>query len=109
MPIANCIVTPDCTESQGDLLELWSKESGKSVEHMTINIITRSQQLGNGYAVMANLILPSVWSNSDVSLLQVGLAKALATYFNLSLNHVHVVTQIVDSGLVVENGAEIQW
>lgn len=109
MPIANCIVTSDCRQSPGSLVELWASESGKSAEHMTVNIVTSDRQYGNQYPVMANLLLPSIWSNSDISRLQTGLAKALAKSFNVALNQVHIITNIVDSGLVVEDGQEIKW
>lgn len=109
MPIANCIVTSDCEESTSNLIELWASESGQSSEHMTINLMVSNRQLGNKYAVMATLFLPSMWSSSDISLLQLGLAKALATHFKLALSEVHVITNIVNAGLVVESGQEIKW
>lgn len=109
MPIANCIIASDVKQGLSNLVELWANESGKSSEHMTINIISSTRQFGNEYSVMANLLLPSAWSSSDVSLLQVGLAKALATHFCISISKVQIVTSIIGSGLVVENGKEIQW
>lgn len=109
MPIANCIVTSECQKSEDDLIELWASESGQSPDHMTVNILTSTDQLGNKYSVMATLFLPSLWSDSSVSSLQIGLAKALAKYFNLSLGDVHIITHIVESGLVVESGQEEKW
>ena len=109
MPIANCVITQECLQSSENLIELWSKESGISPEHMTINIVTSREQLGNKYKIMANLSLPSMWSTSDISSLQVGLAKALSNHFAVAINEVHVITNIVTSGMVVEAGQEIKW
>ncbi len=109
MPIANCVITPDCTEGTGCLIDLWAKESSLSSEHMTINFITSTKQLGNRYKIMANLILPAIWSLKDREALQVGLAVALSSYYSVALQDVHVVTQIVDSGLVVESGKTVTW
>ncbi len=112
MPVANCIITPACQErsaSSGNLIELWANESNKSSEHMTINIVVSSEQLGNKYSVMANLQLPTMWSSGDVSLLQTGLARALEQYYQLASGDVHVITSLVSSGRVVENGKEIHW
>jgi hypothetical protein len=112
MPIANCIVTPKCQNGSGgsgNLIELWSSESKISSEHMTINIITSNEQLGNKYTIMATLLLPSIWSNSNVSSLQIGLAKALASHFKVSLKEVFISTNIVNSGMVVESGKEVKW
>ncbi|SFG11376.1 hypothetical protein [Neptunomonas qingdaonensis] len=109
MPIANCFVTSNSQQGTTNLVELWAEESGKSSEHMTINIMYSQQQIGNQYAVMANLLLPSIWSASDISSLQIGLARALAKYFSLNLSEVHVTTTIISSGRVVENGEEVHW
>lgn len=112
MPIANCLVTKKSyheAKSSETLIELWATESGKSSEHMTVNIIENSEQQGNAYDIMANLYLPSLWSKRDVDLLQIGLAKTLAEYFNVGVNRVHVITHIVVSGMVVENGELVEW
>lgn len=112
MPIANCIITSNCqknSDSSKNLIELWASESKKSPEHMTINLITSSEQLGKKYSIMANLLLPSIWPSSDISSLQIGLANALSLYFNVSLEEVFFSTSIVNSGMVVEAGEEIEW
>lgn len=110
MPIANCFVAPSHSlRSSVDIVAAWAKESGKGAEQMTVNMIYASQQRGKGYAVMANLLLPSLWSRSDISLLQIGLAKALATSFGVDINQIHIVTSVISSGMVVENGQELKW
>lgn len=112
MPIANCMVISNCYERalhSSDLVALWATESGKSPEHMTINILKCAEQRGNSYDVMANLLLPSLWENKDVHSLQVGLAKALAKYFKVAISDVHVTTNILSSGMVVENGEVVEW
>ena len=112
MPIANCIITPKCqkgSDVSGNLIDLWASESKKSSEKMTINILTSSEQLGQQYTIIANLLLPSIWSSSDISSLQLGLAKALSLSFDLSSKEVFVSTSIVESGMVVEAGKEVDW
>lgn len=112
MPIANCIVTKTCCNQSGtseNLVTLWSEESGKSDEHMTVNIIECLEQSGSKYEVMATLLLPSLWSGQDIDVLQIGLAKALAKHFDISLGAVHVTTHMVQSGLVVEHGELVTW
>jgi len=109
MPIANCVIIKECMNRSGNLIDLWSQEAGVASEHMTINVIVSDEQLGNKYKIMANLALPTLWSTSDISSIQVGLAKALSKYFIVEINEVHVITNIVASGTVVESGKEIQW
>ncbi len=109
MPIANCIISSACQAGRGDLIALWANTAGQAAEHMTINIIEASQQFGNAYPIMATLYLPSLWPPAAISSLQIGLAKSLAEYYSLPIEQVHVVTQIVSAGLVVENGEQESW
>lgn len=112
MPIANCIITSKSeinSDGSSDLIALWANHSKKSPEHMTINIIRSVEQLGNKYAIMANLLLPSIWSNVDISSIQTGLAKALTQHYRLNKSEVHVITSLVGSGMVVEAGKELKW
>lgn len=112
MPIANCIVSPSRCSQAGDadgLVVLWARESGKSPEHMTVNIVERRAQVGSAYEVMATLWLPSLWSQADVDSLQVGLARALAAHFGVGLGSVHIITRIIEPGLVVEDGETLSW
>lgn len=109
MPIANCIVRSDCYNNSCDLVKLWADESGQSSEQMTVNMIISDHQCGQRFSVMATLWLPSIWSNAGVCSLQTGLARALARYFDIAVDEVQVITQMVNSGMVVEKGQEIRW
>lgn len=112
MPIANCIVTDkyrNTNDKSLDLVTLWANESFKPAEHMTINIISCNEQYGNQYGVMANLQIPTIWSSNDISLLQLGLVKALSIYFKAPMNDIHVVTTLISSGMVIEDGEVITW
>lgn len=112
MPIANCIISPELTatlEQPQSLIELWSGHSGQSSEHMTVNLISSIAQVGAGYKIMAFLYLPSLWSDKAVSQLQIGLARSLAEGFACDLSSVQIITTMVNSGFVVENGEQIEW
>ena len=112
MPIANCIITSKCQlnlDQSKNLIEIWANESKISPEQMTVNIVVSNEQHGKKYNIMANLLLASMWSYNDISSLQVGLAKALAQFFNVSLKSIHVTTSIINSGMVVEDGNVIEW
>jgi len=45
MPIANCIVVPECQSQPHNVVELWSAESGITPEHMTVNIVVEAGKL----------------------------------------------------------------
>lgn len=109
MPIANCIVRKDCVLVDSDLVQNWSKASGITQKDMTVNIIESVLQSGCGYKIMANLYLPSMWSDSEVSALQVALSKTLAHCFRVPVEQVHVMTEIIKSGMAVEAGESVSW
>lgn len=119
MPIANCILSPLCPsrpaagepERVDDLIHLWATHADRAhaLSEMTVNVYHAHAQLGKQYRIMAHLLLPSIWSKEDVSALQLGLARALADYYAIAVDEVMVTTNILHSGLVVENGEEIRW
>jgi hypothetical protein len=111
VPIANCFVRgelPADVDVEG-LIALWSEESDVGPEEMTINLIAGARQGGSSYRLMAMLFLPSLWSPDAMRRLQRGLAAALSRGLELPLADVHVITSIVDSGHVVENGETQEW
>ena len=112
MPIANCIMAPALAggaPSGKDLISRWAEKSGTTADHMTINLIYASAQYGAAYSVMADLQLPDLWPGRKCRKLQEGLAFALAETFGLELSEIHVVTHMVSSGHVVENGRTESW
>lgn len=109
MPIANCIIKRDLDRCEGDLIGLWSSESQQPAEHMTVNIIVSEGQMGKSYGAMATLYLPSLWSESAINKLQLGLSYALSKFYRLPAAEVFVTTCIVESGRVVEEGVVLNW
>jgi hypothetical protein len=111
VPIANCFVRDDLTTrapAEG-LTAIWAEESGIGDEDMTINVVAGTGQHGAPYAVMAFHYLPSLWSREDVCRLQVGLASALGRSLAVDPAEVQVITSIVESGHVVEDGETRDW
>lgn len=112
MPIAICSIAPDLQlphSEELNLVELWALAAGVAAEEMTINLQMASRQFGKQSAVIADLRLPSLWSADSVGAIQLGLSQALCAYFSVDPAKVLVTTQIVDSGLVVENGQIETW
>jgi hypothetical protein len=111
VPIANCFVHDDLPPERDTdaLTALWSDESGVGSEHMTINVISSTRQVGAPYRVMAFLYLPTLWSSKQVRQLQMGLARALSRGLAVPATEVQVISSIVDSGHVVEDGETQDW
>jgi hypothetical protein len=109
MPIANCLVpsVPDDLDTS-EVVAAWSNRSGIDSDEMTVNLL-EAHQAGKPYAVMAWLYLPSIWPDDAVAALSQGLAAALADAFVVEPSSVQVVTSIVASGLVVEDGETVHW
>jgi hypothetical protein len=109
MPVANCLVAsvPDDLDTS-EVVAAWSNRSGIDCDEMTINLL-ETHQAGKPYAVMAWLYLPSIWPDDAVAALSQGLAAALADAFVVEQSSVQVVTSIVASGLVVEDGETVHW
>ncbi|MGY3686846.1 hypothetical protein ACXAAV_09270 [Vibrio coralliilyticus] len=111
MPIAHCTILSDLVSKAetGEVIERWGSLSEQPTTDMTINFVRAERQEGKSYEIIANLFLPSVWSEKSVSALQLGLAKALSESFFVEPKNVLVMTTILSSGFVVENGREVTW
>lgn len=109
MPIANCIVKRGLKIEDRNIIEVWAHASQVSPQDMTINFIHASEQFGKQYSVMATLYLPSAWTEEKRIVLQMGLASALSEGLGQPSELVNVVTLIVASGHVVDNGELQSW
>ncbi len=112
MPIANCLVNRviyENVECDRSIVDMWASRSGVQPDAMTVNFMELLEQHGCSYDVMANLYLPSLWSDVEIDRLQVSLADALAEYFKVDHGKVHVITHVVSSGRVVEDGQLVKW
>jgi len=109
MPIAYLTLSDKSKTVSEKLVEEWAGYADVSAGLMTVNIVHSDIQLGKAYEVMAVLHLPAVWSRAKVSRIQQGLSQSLASHLDLDEKEIHIVTHIVESGLVVENGAEVHW
>lgn len=111
MPIATCFVREGVASGPDvhALARRWADEAGRGGRDMTVNVVTDVQQAGAPMAVIALLHLPSLWSPPDIQRLQDGLARALQVSFGLGRSDVQVITSVVASGHVVEDGETQEW
>ncbi len=100
MPIVNCFYTGDCETQTEGLIQAWAEESGQSSEHMTVNLISVESQGGVSIPMLAQLYLPSLWSDEKIHMLKKGLAKALTKSFALNNDQVEVLVHIVDAKFI---------
>ena len=111
MPIANCIAPAAILSASAvdDMTRTWSEASGVGPEHMTINLVARTAQVGAAYEAMVFLYPPSTWRADQVRDLQAGLATAVCRHLDLTPPEVHVLTTMVESGHVLDDGEIQEW
>lgn len=111
MPIAHCLVNDiDIVPDQWERIvaELAAKAK-LSVSDITLSIVTGIKQFGNPYKVMVNLYLPTLWNSVDIELIQKSLINALVSNLELPPEEIFIMTTLIDSGNVVENGKIVWW
>ncbi|WP_233440898.1 hypothetical protein [Leptospira biflexa] len=111
MPIANCYIN-DLTITSNQLETLtkeWAETIEVDLKDICLSIIDVSQQAGQNYKVMVILFLPSLWDKSNIERIQLSLDTLLKKHFKLGVSDVFIITNIVQSGNVTENGNIVKW
>ena len=111
MPIAYCFVKdkPSIRSHLQKLASDWATEAGVDPKNITINLVTTEHRVGNPYAVMINLYLPTAWSEEDVQRIQVSLLKVVMNHLQVEAKEIFIMTSLIQSGHVVENGRVVRW
>lgn len=111
MPIANCY-TNKITVSEKQLEALtneWAQILRIDLKDICLTFIDTSYQAGQHYKIMVNLFLPSLWSKAGVKNIQLTLLRQLINHLNLHENDIFIITSIIESCHVVENGEVVEW
>ena len=111
MPIANCYIR-NKQLSQSDLEELagkWAEKLRIGVKDVCLTILADFTQAGQQYEVMINLFLPSLWPEEDVKIIQKTLLELLKNYLKIDSSEIFLITSIIQSGHVLENGEIAKW
>ena len=111
MPIAHCFVKEKLVSgvSIDQVVQDWAVAIAVNPKDITINLVITEQQAGNPYSVLINLYLPTVWSAEDVQNIQLALHKVVTDHFQVLNNEVFIMTSLIQSGHVVENGRMMEW
>jgi hypothetical protein len=111
MPIATCFLKNKSInpEELQQLVNEWAALIQVDQKDICVNAVTGFQQAGQNYELMINLYLPSLWSEKDVGKIQTSLLELFCQYLNLNVSEVFIMTSIIQSGHVVENGEIVRW
>ena len=111
MPIANCFIK-DKQVSQQDLQALakkWAEQINVDEKDVCLTFIPNCIQGGQQYKVLINLYLPSLWSEENINNIQKCLLSILSNHFQTDHSNIFIMTSIIESGHVVENGEIVEW
>lgn len=111
MPVLNLYASNISTtqEQLDNIVFEWANEIAVNIKDISIALIEAKIQAGNKYKIIANLYLPSLWNGEDISHIQLSLSRLIIKHLNLTLKDVFIMTSIIQSGNVVENGKTIKW
>lgn len=111
MPIANCYINQITASTQQleTLTKEWADSIDVALKDICLSFIEVSNQTGQKYKVMVNLFLPTIWDKLSIERIQINLDRALKKHLNLRNEDVFIITSIVQSGNVVENGQIANW
>ena len=111
MPIANCFIK-DKKVTQQELQQLakkWASVVEVDVKDICLTFIPDCIQAGQQYKVLINLYLPSLWSENQVNHIQKSLLRILCEFLKVEASEVFIMTSIILSGHVIENGEVVKW
>lgn len=111
MPIANCFIKrKDIPETLLDtMVREWGMRIGVAEKDICLNFISGFVQAGRSYEVMVNLFLPNLWAEQDIRNIQQSLLDILSGSLHLKKEDIFIMTSVIASGHVVENGQIITW
>lgn len=110
MPIAHCLVKTKVSDREAqNMAHVWASEVGVAVKDVCLTFTPIIAQGGQTYKAPINLYLPALWSTADRVHIQQSLAQILAIHLHLSPREIFLITCIVATGHVVENGEIVHW
>ena len=111
MPIAHCLVKDFVIlpHEWDDVVTDLAEKAKLNKTDITLNVIANTHQFGNHYKIMVNLYLPTLWTSMDVELIQTSLLQAFIENLKLNPSEIFILTSLIESGHVVENGKIVWW
>ncbi len=111
MPIAICTIKNKAIPNEvlEPLVSQWADKIGVHIRDVSITFVPDCIRFGQQYDILCNLYLPSLWEKENVNLVQHELLVILADAFNIRAENIFIITNIVQSGNVVENGKTVEW
>ncbi len=90
-------------QAQG-IVKMWSDLSGFEEEDITITVSKGSIEAGRNYQLIVHLYIASTVPANKIKVLQTSLAQSIAQSCLFDLNTIVIMTQIIQPGMILENG-----
>jgi len=111
MPILNCYTTKTNLHSERweHLAHAWSEKIGVDQKDINIHVICDCLQVGAKYELKAELYLPSLWSDQAVTNIQQSFLELAEEILDIKPGDIFLMTQIIQSGHVIDRGKREEW
>jgi len=111
MPILNCYTSKtNLQANQWDrFVESWAKIISVDKKDISIHVIADFFQVGERYELKAELYLPSLWSDNAVIHIQQSFLTLAEKMLKIKQSDIFLMTQIIQSGHVIDRGKTEEW
>ncbi len=111
MPIAVCYLRnkKPIKDELDALAKKWADKINVHIRDISLTAISDFVQAGEQYSAMIHLFLPSLWPEDDIGNIQRTLCEVFREYLNADASEIFILTSIIGSGHVLENGEVAQW
>lgn len=111
MPIANCYINQITVSNQKleALTKEWATVIEVDISDICLSFVEVAAQTGQTYKIVVNLFLPSLWDKSNIEKIQLSLDILLKRHLQLESEDVFIITNIVQSGNIMESGKIVKW
>lgn len=111
MPIINCYTKNInlLPEEWDRLVDTWARQIGITRNDITIHIIQEYLQIGALYDLKIELYLPSLWSDEAVTRIQESFLELIEKNLGIKQTNIFLMTQIIQSGHVIDRGEKAEW
>lgn len=91
------------------IVSQWAENSSLDTDDVTLNVIPEFMQEGMNYSLLVNLYLRSLWPEEDIVKIQMALMQALQQNLKAPSDEIFMITSLIQSGHIVENGDIVRW
>lgn len=111
MPIATCFLKNKKADDNtlGVIANEWSTVINVDVKDISITFVQDYYQAEQNYSALVYLYLPSLWSEKSIKNIQTEPLNLLIQHLNISHDRILIITSIIQSGHVIENGDVVIW